>query len=188
MARVAIPLAQGFEDCEFDVPRRHLRDAGHQVVVLGLEAGDEVRGKRGEVTARVDTTAGKVDPGEFDALVIPGGHAPDRLRLDAELVEFVERFWHTGRLVAAICHGPQLLIEADVLDGRTITSWPSVRTDLENAGAIWVDGPVVEDENLVTSRGPRDLERFCTAILERLHDGEVTSRRTRGGGCTASSG
>src|SRR5689334_24281649 len=101
-------------------------------------------------------------------LLIPGGHSPDHLRMDESVVRFVRRFWETGKPVAAICHGPQLLIDADVVRGVTLTSWPSVRKDLENAGARWVDQPVVEDGRLITSRKPADLDAFCAAVLGRL--------------------
>lgn len=164
MARIAMPLAEGFEDSEFTVPYERLRDAGHEVVILGTDAGMKVTGKRGDASAEVDQTAGHAVVESFDALVIPGGYSPDRLRLDSRLVDFVRTFFETGRPVAAICHGPQLLIEADVVRGRTLTSWPSVRRDLENAGATWIDRELVEDGNLITSRKPQDLEAFCSAI------------------------
>jgi len=99
---------------------------------------------------------------------IPGGHSPDRLRMDEELVDFVRRFGESGRPIAAICHGPQLLIEADLVRGRTLTSWPSIRKDLENAGASWVDREVVEDGELISSRQPQDAEAFSRAILRAL--------------------
>lgn len=168
MARIAMPVAAGFEDSEFTVPHQRLRDAGHEVVVFGAKAGEAVEGKRGRATAHVERTAGELDPAGFDALVIPGGHSPDHLRTDTDVVDFVRRFCASGKLVAAVCHGPQLLIEADAVEGRTLTSWPSVRKDLENAGAHWVDREVVEDGPLVTSRKPDDLDAFCRAILERL--------------------
>ena len=107
-------------------------------------------------------------PEDFDAVVIPGGHGPDKLRLDEAMVEFTRRFHASGKPLAAICHGPQLLIEAEVVKGRTMTSWPSVRKDLINAGAQWVDQAVVEDDNLITSRTPADLAAFCEAVLKRV--------------------
>jgi protease I len=168
MARIAVPLAEGFEDSEFTVPRERLVENGHQIVVIGEEAGKMLEGKRAEATVRVDAASDSVDAGDFDALLIPGGYSPDRLRTHAPTVEFVQRFAETERLVAAICHGPQLLIEADLVEGRALTSWPSVRKDLENAGARWLDQEVVIDRNLVTSRGPADLGPFCDAVLEAL--------------------
>ena len=163
-----MPVGEDFEDAEFTVPFECLRNAGHTVTVVGTQAGATVRGKRGKATAKIETTAQDIDPSAFQVLVIPGGYSPDHLRLDAGIVSFVRRFVESGKPVAAVCHGPQLLIEADAVGGRRLTSWPSVRKDLENAGATWVDRPVVEDGNLITSRKPDDLEAFCAAILHRL--------------------
>ncbi len=168
MGRIAIPLAEGFEDVEFTVPRTRLLEAGHEVTVFGAKAGERVRGKRGKVTADIEAVAAGLEPATFDALVIPGGYAPDELRMDRNVVSFVRRFWETGRPVAAVCHGPQLLIEADVVRDRRLTSYPSIKKDLSNAGAVWVDREVVQDRNLITSRRPDDLDAFCDAILTAL--------------------
>lgn len=177
MAAIAMPVAEDFEDSEFTVPFDRFKNAGHEVTVIGRKAGEIVIGKRGQSRATVDKVAADVDPSDFDALVIPGGYSPDHLRLDEDVVSFVRRFHDTGKPVAAICHAPWLLIEANVVDGRRVTSWPSMRTDLRNAGAQWVDQEVVIDGNLITSRKPADLEAFCNAILERLHDaGERTEK------------
>jgi protease I len=168
MAKIAIPLADGFEDSEFSVPYERLREAGHEVTVFGTRAGETVTGKRGEASHRLEAAAAGLVPEDFDALLIPGGHSPDRLRTDPGVVDFTRRFLASGRPVAAICHGPQLLIETGLVGGRTLTSWPSVRTDLINAGAEWVDREVVSDGNLITSRKPDDLPAFCAALLARL--------------------
>ena len=168
MAKIAIPLADGFEDSEFSVPYDRLREAGHEITVFGIQAQMTVTGKRGTESHRVEAAAGSLAPADFDALVIPGGHSPDSLRTDADVVAFTRAFFETGKPVAAICHGPQLLIEAGCVKGRKLTSWPSVRTDLSNAGAEWVDEEVVTDGNLITSRKPDDLPAFCQAILDRL--------------------
>lgn len=168
MSRIVMPVGEGFEDSEFQVPYDRLRSAGHEIVIVGIEAGQVVKGKRGESEVEVEASADTLYPEDFDAMVIPGGHGPDRLRMDEALVEFTRGFMETGKPVAAICHGPQLLIEADAVRGRTLTSWPSVRRDLINAGANWVDEPVVEDGNLITSRKPDDLTAFTQAIQERL--------------------
>ena len=168
MARVAILVGEGFEDAEFEVPLRCIGQAGHEVVVVGAKSGERVSGKRGEAHADVALAAHDAYPDDFDALVIPGGHGPDHLRLYPDVVDFVRGFMETHKTVAAICHGPQLLIEANEVRGRTLTSWPSVRTDLINAGASWVDEPVVTDGNLITSRNPADLDAFCSAITTRL--------------------
>ena len=168
MARVAFVLADEFEDSEFRVPYDRIRDAGHEVTVIGMEAGKEVKGKKGEEAFTPEVTADQVNAADFDALVIPGGHAPDKLRTDEGVVKFVQGVFGGDKPVAAICHAGSLLVEADAVRGRTVTSWPSVRTDLENAGAEWVDREVVEDGNLITSRNPDDLDAFTATIIERL--------------------
>lgn len=182
MARVAIPVGEDFEDSEFTVSCDRLREAGHSVTVFGTKAGEIIAGKRKQATARIEKSAGDIDASDFDALVIPGGHSPDELRMDKDVVSFVKSFGESGKTIAAVCHGPQLLIEAELVDGRTVTSWPSVRKDLENAGAKWKDREVVEDGNLITSRKPEDMDAFCAAILRRL-DGRAeqqTAKRARG--------
>jgi protease I len=168
VARIATPLAEGFEDSELTVPRDRLVAAGHRLVMIGVEAGKTLEGKRREARIRVDAASSSVAPEDFEALLIPGGYSPDHLRTDAPTVELVRGFAATGRPIAAICHGPQLLIEADLVEDRTLTSSPSIRKDLENAGARWLDQEVVVDGNLVTSRGPADLEAFCDALLGQL--------------------
>lgn len=170
MATIAIVLGQDFEDAELRKPYDALVEAGHTVEIVGAEAGEVVTGKRGTEKVKIDVAAVDRSAADYDALVIPGGYSPDHLRTDDAVVELVREFMEQGKLVAAVCHGPQLLIEADVVEGRTLTSWPSVRTDLENAGASWVDEVVCIDDNLVTSRKPADLDAFSEAILARLED------------------
>jgi protease I len=178
MAKIAIPLAADFEDSEFTVPYERLKKAGHQVTVVGRKAEEMVKGKQQEATVSIEATAQGLDPAEFDAVVIPGGYSPDKLRLDPDIVDFVRQSAHAGKLIGAVCHGPQLLIEADAVAGRTLTSWPSVRKDLENAGAHWVDREVVEDGNLITSRKPADLEAFSKALVERLQTRQPATAAT----------
>ncbi|MEY2567973.1 MAG: protease [Actinomycetota bacterium] len=168
MAKVAFVLADDFEDSEFKVPYDRIRDAGHDVTVIGTEAGKEVKGKKGKETFTVDAAPGDVDAGQFDALVVPGGYSPDKLRVNDDIVSLVRKIAGDDRPVAAICHAGSLLIEADLVDGRRVTSWPSIRTDLENAGATWEDSEVVVDGNIITSRKPDDLDAFTGALLERL--------------------
>ena len=168
MSKIAMLVGDEYEDAEFQVPYDCLRDAGHEVVVLGSQRASIVHGKRGESEVQIQHTPGEVSPADFDAVVVPGGHSPDKLRLDEAMVDFTRRFHASGKPLAAICHGPQLLIEAEVVAGRTLTSWPSVRKDLINAGARWVDQAVVEDGNLITSRKPADLDAFCAALRKRL--------------------
>ena len=168
MANVAFLLADKFEDSEFRVPYDRLQDAGHEITVIGIEAGKEVEGKQGKETFTPEATPDQVNASDFDALVIPGGYAPDKLRMDKGVVKFVKDISSSDKPVAAICHAGWLLAEADLVDGRTMTSYPSIRTDLINAGAEWVDEEVVVDGNLITSRDPDDLDAFCSAIIEAL--------------------
>ena len=168
MAKVAFVLDDDFEDSEFKVPYDRIREAGHQITVIGDEAGREVTGKRGQETFTIEAAPDSISAADFDALVIPGGYSPDKLRTEASVVKFVEGVLGESKPVAAICHAGSLLVEADAVQGRTVTSWPSVKTDLINAGASWVDEEVVVDGNLITSRNPDDLDAFCSAILEAL--------------------
>jgi protease I len=168
MAKVAFVLADDFEDSEFKVPYDRINEAGHEVTVVGAEAGTRVSGKRGNVTFTIDAAPADVDAGDFAALVIPGGYSPDKLRTNDGIVSLVRKIAGEDKPVAAICHAGSLLIEADLVDGRQVTSWASIRTDLENAGADWEDKEVVVDGNLITSRKPDDLDAFTAAILERI--------------------
>ena len=168
MSRIAFVLADDFEDSEFRKPFEALRAAGHKVEVLGAKAGTIVKGKRGKEHVAIQAAVADCDPHDFDALVIPGGYSPDHLRTDHAVVSFVQKMIRAGKLIAAVCHGPQLLIEADGVDGKTLTSYPSVRTDLLNAGAKWVDQEVVVDGRLITSRKPEDLPAFAAAINKAL--------------------
>lgn len=168
MARIAVLLDDDFEDTEYSVPARTLRRSDHELVILGVEGGRTVHGKQDEVTAIVDAPVEGQHPEAFDAVLIPGGYSPDRLRTHPPAIDFLRRFSTTGRPIAAVCHGPQLLISAELVDGRRMTSWPSVRVDLENAGATWVDAEVVRDGPFITSRKPEDLEAFTEALLENL--------------------
>ncbi len=168
MARIAMIADDLFEDVELRQPYDRLREAGHEVVLVGLAAGKKITGKQGREHVTIERAAGEVRADEFDALVIPGGYSPDKLRMSRPMVAFTRAFFDQGKLVAAVCHAPWMLVEADVAEGRTVTSWPSIRTDLINAGARWVDREVVEDGNLVTSRKPDDLPAFTEAILRRL--------------------
>lgn len=168
MARVAFVLADDFEDSEFRVPYDRLKQAGHELSVLGSEAGKTVKGKKGKESVKIEATAKERKASDFDAVVIPGGYSPDHLRTDASVVSFVRDIARADKPVAAVCHGPSLLIEAELVRGKTVTSWPSIRTDLTNAGARWVDQQVANDGVLITSRNPNDLEAFSGALLERL--------------------
>ena len=168
MAKVAFVLAAEYEDDEFKVPYDRLREAGHEVTVVGKDNTTELRGHKGRETFTPDVAIDDVDAGQFDALVVPGGYSPDKLRSDARIVDFTRKFFEEGKPVAAICHAGSLLIDAEAVDGRTVTSWPSIRKDLENAGANWVEQEVVVDGNLITSRNPGDLPVFVEALLKAL--------------------
>ena len=168
MAKVAFVLADDFEDSEFKVPYDRLREAGHEVTVVGKEKGQTVKGKRGKESFTIEATTADVSADDFDALVVPGGWSPDKLRMDEGIVAFTAKLFGADKPVAAICHAASLLIEGDLVDGRTVTSWPSIRTDLVNAGAEWKDAEVVEDGNLITSRKPDDIPAFVDALLQRL--------------------
>ena len=165
---VAVLAEQDFEDSELTEPLKAMKEAGAQVFVVGSGSQPSYRGKRGKATIKVDIDADKVRAEDFDAIIIPGGYAPDKMRLHQPMIDLVKRVHDLGKVVAAICHGPQLLISADVVRGRRVTSWPSVAIDLKNAGANWVDEPIVRDGNLITSRKPSDLLVFNRAIIQAL--------------------
>lgn len=168
MARVAFLVADGYEDSELDVPLDRLRREGHEAVVVGPTPGAEVRGWRQTSRAPVELGVPGARAEDFDALVVPGGWSPDRLRTIPAAVALVQAFADHDEPIAAIGHAGSLLIEAGVVQGMRLTSWPSIRLDLIHAGARWEDRDVVEDGRLITSRRPEDLEAFCRAILGRL--------------------
>ena len=168
-----LTATEGIEAVELTEPWDAVRKAGHEATLLSTEPGSVQLFNHLDKadTQSVDGTvdAAKVD--DFDALVLPGGVAnPDALRTNSDAVAFIAEFVGSGKPVAAICHAPWTLIEADVLTGKTLTSWPSLRTDVENAGGNWVDQEVVVDGNLITSRNPNDLPAFNKALLSSLHD------------------
>ncbi len=168
MAKIAMLIGQEYEDSEVRVPLDRLRAAGHEVVIVGLKAGETLRGKKGQEEVTADRAIDAVQAHEFAALVIPGGKSPSHLRTDARIVEFVKTFVASMKPIAAVCHGPQLLVEANAVRGKHLTSWPEIREEMEKAGAHWVDREVVEDGALITSRKPADLEAFSNALITRL--------------------
>src|ERR1700748_2069548 len=170
--KVAILAADGVEKVELEQPRGALTEEGAQVALLSLKTG-EIQARNHDLepagTFDVDRAVSDASIDEFDALVLPGGTVnPDKLRLDDAAVSFVRDFVNSGKPVSAICHGPWTLVEADVVAGRTVTSYPSIRTDLRNAGGNVVDEEVVVDRNLINSRSPSDLPSFCAAIVKQL--------------------
>jgi protease I len=183
--KVAILAAEGFEQAELTEPRQALQDAGAETRVVSPARG-EVQGwkhfDKGE-RIKVDVPLEQADAAEFDALLLPGGVAnPDQLRMMPKAVQFVRAFFEAGKPVAAICHGPWTLIDAGVLRGRTLTSWPSLKTDLVNAGAVWVDREVCVDHGLVSSRKPADIPAFNRKMIEEFaggrRSGEAAAPRT----------
>ncbi len=172
--RIAFVATDGVEQVEYTEPRKAVEDAGARVELISSKPGriQGVNHMDKADTFPVDKTAAEANPDDYDGLVLPGGVAnPDRLRTDPDVVRFVGAFFEAGKPVAAICHGPWTLIEAGVVRGRTVTSWPSLRTDLENAGATWVDEEVRTDRGLVTSRKPDDLPAFNAKLVEEFAEG-----------------
>ncbi|MEH0843621.1 type 1 glutamine amidotransferase domain-containing protein [Micromonospora sp. CPCC 205711] len=177
--RVAFLATDGVEEVEYVQPREAVEQAGATAELVSLKPGSIQafnhldHGK----TYDVDVTAADADAGSYDALVLPGGVAnPDFLRTDPDAVRFVKAFFDAGKPVGVICHGPWTLVEAGVVQGRRMTSWPSLRTDLTNAGANWVDEQVVTDNGLVSSRKPDDLPAFCAKIVEEFAEGVHSPR------------
>ena len=169
--KIACVLANGFEDSEFKQPYDALREAGHDVTVVGLQSGQELKGDKGRETATVEKAFADVTPDEFDALFIPGGFSPDRLRAHAAPVEFVKAFFDAQKPIMAICHGPQIFIPAGTYKDRKMTAWRTIQSDLRLLGADVVDQEVVVDRNLVTSRQPQDIPAFIREglkVLERV--------------------
>nr|WP_255724872.1 type 1 glutamine amidotransferase domain-containing protein [Macrococcus sp. PK] len=168
--KIAVVLDNLFEDVEFTSPVEAFEKEGHEITVIGKEAGSTVKGKSEDTKVQVDKAISDVKPEDFDALLIPGGFSPDMLRGDEQgrFGEFTKAFVSNEKPVFAICHGPQLLIDTDLLKGKKLTSYLSVRKDLENAGATVVDESVVVDSNIVTSRTPDDLEDFNRESLALL--------------------
>jgi protease I len=175
--KVAMLAADGVEKVEFETPRAQLTENGAEVLLLSLKTGD-IQARNHDLepagTIRVDQAVSEASVDEFDALVLPGGTVnPDKLRLDDAAVAFVRDFVNSGKPVAAVCHGPWTLVEAGVVAGRTMTSYPSIRTDLKNAGAEVVDEEVAVDGNLITSRSPDDLPAFCAKLIDQLEQAPV---------------
>jgi protease I len=166
--KIACVLENDFEDSEYSEPAEALRLAGHAVTVIGLQSGAELKGKKGKVTARTDKAFGEVTPEQFDALLIPGGYSPDRLRAHPEPVAFVKAFFDAEKPIFAICHGPQLFLIAETFRQHEMTAWKTIQKDLQLAGANVTDAEVVVDRNLVTSRQPSDIPAFNQALLELL--------------------
>jgi protease I len=173
--KIAIVATDGFEQVELTEPKKALEAAGAKVDVISPKAG-EIRGWKltdwGDRT-KVDKTLDDAKPTDYDGLVLPGGQInPDKLRIEPKAVAFVTEFFNSGKPIGAICHGPWMLIEAGVVKKKTLTSWPSVRTDIRNAGGHWVDEEVVTDGNLTTSRNPDDIPAFSKRLIQEFSQGK----------------
>lgn len=168
MSQVAVIIDDLFEDSEYAEPAKAFQEAGHTLTHIGLKAGETVQGKKENTPVQIDKSIDSVSPADFDALLIPGGYSPDKLRAHENAVKFTRNFMESGKPVFAICHAGQLLVSADVIRGRKMTGWKSIVQDLKNAGAEYLDQEVVEDGNLVSSRHPGDLPAFIEASLKRL--------------------
>lgn len=185
-ANVLIISADGFEQSELEVPRDKLKEAGAKVT-LATPDGNDVMGWKGRDWGRkapADAALEAVDPDKFDALVIPGGQInPDLLRVNPKAVSMIQAFDKAGKPIAAICHGPWLLVEAGILNGRRATSYKSIRTDVVNAGAEWQDKAVVVDDGIITSRSPGDLPAFVAKIIEEIEEGrhDRSTRKSQAG-------
>jgi protease I len=177
--RIAFLAADGVEQVELTEPWKAVEQAGGAPELISVDDG-EIQGFNHldkADTFKVDRTVSDAEASDYDGLVLPGGVAnPDFLRTDEDAVAFVRAFFEAGKPIGVICHGPWTLVEADVVRGRTLTSWPSLKTDLRNAGATWVDEEVVVDEGLVSSRKPDDLPAFCSKVVEEIAEGVHASR------------
>lgn len=169
MAKIATILGKWFEDVEYTKPVQSFKKNGHEVMTIGINEG-KVMGKKKNTEVKIDKTFEEADVEDFDALLIPGGYSPDNLRSHEEAVEFVKKFMDSGKPIFSICHGPQILITAQVLKDRKITGWKSIVQDIKNSGAKFVDKEVVIDGNLVSSRHPGDLPAFINASLKKLEE------------------
>ena len=172
--KVAILATNGFEEIELTNPRKALHEAGAETHIVAPESGTITSWDSDNwgTDFDVDKTITDAFPEEYDALLLPGGVLnPDQLRMNEYAIEFVRSFFSEGKPVAAICHGPQILIDADVLQGREMTSYPSIKNDIKNAGARWVDNEVVVDQGLTTSRSPEDLPAFNSKMIEEIREG-----------------
>ena len=167
MKKILILVENGVEDSEFIYPYYRFQEEGYKINVVAPKAKEKYLGKHG-VPFTSELSPKDVNLDDYDAVVIPGGQAPDRMRIHKDLVDVIKEANAKGKIIAAVCHGPQMLIEADIVRGKTVTSWPSVRTDLRNAGAKVVDEAAVVDGNIVTSRSPQDLPDFCKAAIKLL--------------------
>ncbi len=168
MSKVAVLIGDMFEDVEYTKPAEELKKAGHQLVHVGVEKGSTVKGKEKQTPVKIDLAVKDARVHDFDALLIPGGYSPDKLRVYDEVLKFVRDFVNSSKQICMICHAAQLLITAQVIKGRKVTGYKSIIQDIKNAGAEFLDKEVVEDGNLLSSRNPGDIPAFNRACLAKL--------------------
>lgn len=172
MSKIGVLIGPKFEDVEYSKPAKAFKDKKHKLIHIGFKEGQIVKGKEEKTKVKIDKSASAVSKEDFDAIFIPGGCSPDKLREDKNVVKFTKKFVESGKPVFAICHAPQLFITAKVIEGRNVTGWKSIIVDIENAGGNFVDKEVVEDGNIITSRGPNDIAAFISASLRKLGDNQ----------------
>jgi protease I len=167
--RAALLVEEIYNEFELWIPYYRLKEEGVETVVVGSGSASVYKGKFG-IPVSVDKSASEVSAEDFDAVVIPGGYAPDRMRIHPEMVRFVKDMWGRGKIVAAICHAGWMLVSADILRGRKVTSYIAIKDDMVNAGALWEDSELVRDGNLITSRMPDDLPAFCRTLVQAMEE------------------
>jgi protease I len=168
VSKIGVLIGPKFEDVEYTQPSNAFKEAGHELTHIGLKKGQTVEGKEEKTKINIEKSAKDVSTSDFDAIFIPGGCSPDKLREDDNIVKFTREFVKSNKPVFAICHAPQLLITAEVIEGRKVTGWKSIIVDIKNAGGNYVDKEVVEDGNIISSRGPADIPSFIRASLNKL--------------------
>ncbi|MBW7474363.1 type 1 glutamine amidotransferase [Paenibacillus oenotherae] len=166
--KVAFLLGDEFEDSEMTNPYEAITKNGHEAVIISLERGAELRGKNGTIAYKAHLSASEADPRDYDAVIIPGGKSPSHLLDNEDIITFVKEMDRDGRTIAAICHGPQLLVKAGLLDGRNLTAYPQLHAEINDAGGRFIDKAVVVDENLITSRTPEDEPYFIEETIKKL--------------------
>ncbi|QHS23432.1 type 1 glutamine amidotransferase [Virgibacillus sp. MSP4-1] len=169
MARVAFLIADNYEDSEMKNPYEAIKEAGHETVIIGKQKGEVCKGKKNTISYEIELSVADADSSEFDAVVIPGGSAPEKLRINDNVVKFVKELNNGAKLIAGICHGPQVMISAEILKGKELTCFMGISDDVKNAGGNYRDDEVVVSKNIVTSRTPKDEPAFIREILAKLN-------------------
>jgi protease I len=168
MSKIGVLIGPKFEDIEYTEPAKAFKKNGHELTHIGFKKGQIVEGKEEKTRINIDKSAAEISTNDFDAIFIPGGCSPDKLREDENIVQFTKEFVESDKPVFAICHAPQIFITAKIIKGRNVAGWKSIIVDIENAGGKYIDKEVVEDGNIITSRGPNDIPAFINASLNKL--------------------